>query len=50
VEIKKSVTNKKEKNDTFLAFLASLKNGHDMVACNSFDIYMYMFTLSRTVR
>jgi len=28
--------------------LALLKNGRDMVVCNSFDIYM--FTLSRTAR
>ena len=44
----RGVTKKKKKNDTFLAFLASLQNGRDMVVCNSFDIYM--FILSRTAR
>ena len=38
----------KNKNDTFLAFLASLQNGRDMVVCSSFDIYM--FILSTTAR
>jgi len=45
---KKKKKEKKKKYDTFLAALASLSNGRDMVVCNSFDVYM--FTLSRTAR
>jgi len=40
---RKEKKKKKKKNDTFLAVLASLWNGRDMVVCNSFDIYMFIY-------
>jgi len=46
--VPESVTKRKKKinNDSFLAILASFKNGRDMVVCNFFD----MFILSMTAR